>query len=137
LVFNLGEICISDWEDHKTKKIVVAAAMFGQPIHHGVCPNVKHIIVMICMSAVGQSHRPYMVISQDSSPVQRHLERHGVHFERDLILKSRQRPYINADIVLNHIMIVILPDFVEHRDLTQFAEEITIILIQNCFGSCN
>jgi hypothetical protein len=36
LVFNLDEVGISDWEDRKTKKGVVPAAMPGQMIHHGI-----------------------------------------------------------------------------------------------------
>jgi hypothetical protein len=35
LVSTLDKVSISDWEDSKTKKLVVPAAMFGQVIHHG------------------------------------------------------------------------------------------------------
>jgi hypothetical protein len=49
LVFNLDEVCISDWEDRKTKKVIALAAMFGQTTNHGVSRNVKHISVIACM----------------------------------------------------------------------------------------
>jgi hypothetical protein len=42
LVFNLHEIGILDWGDRKMKKVIVPAAMLGQPIHHGISRNVKH-----------------------------------------------------------------------------------------------
>jgi hypothetical protein len=51
LVFNLDEVGISDWEDRKTTRVVVPAALFGQMIYHGVSPKVKHISVIVCMSA--------------------------------------------------------------------------------------
>jgi hypothetical protein len=49
LVFNLDEVGISDWEDRKTKKVTVPAAMPGQTIHYGVSRNVKHISMIACM----------------------------------------------------------------------------------------
>jgi hypothetical protein len=55
LVFNLDEVDISDWEDCKTKKVIALAAMFGQTIHHGVSRRVKHISVIACLSAAGES----------------------------------------------------------------------------------
>jgi hypothetical protein len=48
LVFNLDEVGISDWEDRKTKKFIIPAAMPGQTIHHGVSRNVKYISVLAC-----------------------------------------------------------------------------------------
>jgi hypothetical protein len=32
LMFNLDEVGISDWEDRKTKTVIVTAAMLGQTI---------------------------------------------------------------------------------------------------------
>jgi hypothetical protein len=34
LVFNLGKVGISDWEDRKTKTVIVPATMRGQTIDH-------------------------------------------------------------------------------------------------------
>jgi hypothetical protein len=57
-VFNLNKVGISDWEDRKTKKVIALAAMPGQTIHHGVSRKVKHISVIACMSAAGESLLP-------------------------------------------------------------------------------
>jgi hypothetical protein len=35
LVFDLGEAGISDWEDRKTKRVIILAVMRGERTHHG------------------------------------------------------------------------------------------------------
>jgi hypothetical protein len=45
LGFNLDEIDISDWEDRKTKKVFIAAAILGQMIYQGVSRKEKHVSV--------------------------------------------------------------------------------------------
>jgi hypothetical protein len=74
LVFNLDEVGISDWEDRKTKKVIALAAMFGQTIHHAVSRRVKHISVIACLSAAGESLLHSIMISQNSPTVQEHLK---------------------------------------------------------------
>jgi hypothetical protein len=58
LVFNLGEVGISDWEDRKTRDVVAPGTMDGGPIHHAVSRNVKHISVIACLSTAGESLMP-------------------------------------------------------------------------------
>jgi hypothetical protein len=79
-VFNLDEVVVSDLEDRKTRKVVVPATMEGQTIHHGISRNVKYISVIACVLAVGESLPTYIVTSQNSSPVQEQLRKHGVRF---------------------------------------------------------
>jgi hypothetical protein len=58
LVFNLGEVGISDWDDYQTTRVVAPAAMFRQTIHHGVCRNAKHISMIVCVWAAGENISP-------------------------------------------------------------------------------
>jgi hypothetical protein len=51
LVFNLDEVGISDWEERKTNTVIALPAMVAHTIHHGVSRNVKHILVIACLSA--------------------------------------------------------------------------------------
>jgi hypothetical protein len=80
LVLNLDEVGISDWEDHKTKKVIVLAAMLGRTIHHGVSRNTKRISVIASMSAAGESLLHYILTSQNSPTVQTHLKKQSVRF---------------------------------------------------------
>jgi hypothetical protein len=58
LVFNLDEVGISDWEDRKTKTVIVPATMRGQTIHHEISRTVKHISVITCISVAEESLTP-------------------------------------------------------------------------------
>jgi hypothetical protein len=123
LVFNLDEVGISDWEDRKTRKVVGPATMGRRPIHHAVSRNVKHISVIACMSAAGESPMPYIITSQNYPAVQEQLRQHGVRFGDDLILKSNHRPYVNAEIFLESVRAMFLPSLVCIRGLGAFAAE--------------
>jgi hypothetical protein len=68
-VFNLDEVGISVWEDRKTKTVVIPKLMSKQTIHHKINWNVKHVSVIACVSAAGESLIPYIVTSQDPSHV--------------------------------------------------------------------
>jgi hypothetical protein len=134
LVFNLNEIGISDWEDRKTKKVLAAAAMFGQTMHHGLSRIVKHISMIACVSVAGKSRLPYMVTSENSSTVQEHFRKQGVRLGRDFILKFNQKPYINAGIFLDYIGTIFSPSIDVLRGLAVFSQEVAVLLIDNCWA---
>jgi hypothetical protein len=102
---------MSDWEDRKTRKVVVPATMEGQRMPHGVSRNMKHMSVIACVSSAGESLPLYVVMSQ--------LRKRGVRFGRDLILKSNSRPYVNAEIFPDFIGSVFLKAFM--RMITRFV----------------
>jgi hypothetical protein len=80
LVFNRDEVGTSDWEDHKTKTktCIVPATMRGQTIHHEISRTVKHISLIACISAAGESFTPYIITSQAPTSVQERLKKEGV-----------------------------------------------------------
>jgi hypothetical protein len=86
-MLNLNEIGISDWEERKTMRVIVPAAMLGQTIHHGVSRNVKHISVIACLSTAGESILHYIMTLPNSPTVQEHLNKQGVRFGSDFALK--------------------------------------------------
>jgi hypothetical protein len=51
LVFNPDEVGISDWEDRKTKTVIVRPTMVGQTIYHEISWTVKHISMIAGTSA--------------------------------------------------------------------------------------
>jgi hypothetical protein len=72
LVLNLDEVGISEWEDRKTKTVAIPKSMSEQTIHRNINRNVKHVLIIACISAAGESFIPYIVTSQDSSSVREH-----------------------------------------------------------------
>jgi hypothetical protein len=72
------------------------------------------------------------VTSQNSSPVKEHLQRQGFRFGSNFILEFRQKPYINAGIVLDWIRAVFLRPIDTRRGLVIFASEVAVLLMNNC-----
>jgi hypothetical protein len=132
LVFNLDEVGLSDWEARNGRKGVVQATMDGRPRHHAVSRNVKHIAVIACVSAAGESLMPYIITSQNSPAVQEKLRQHGVRSGSDLILKANHRSYVSAEIFPEDVRTVFLPYLVCVRGLGAFATEEAVLLMDNC-----
>jgi hypothetical protein len=117
LVFNLDEVGISDWEDRKTKTVIVPATMHGQTIHHEISRTVMHISVIACVSTAEESLTPYIITSQAPTSVRERLKKEGVRFSTDFVLRSNPKPYINAEIFLDYIRTVFLSNLAELRTL--------------------
>jgi hypothetical protein len=62
----------------------------------------------------------------------RATEKHGVRFDIDFILKSRAKPYVNAEMFAGHIRTVPIPNLNKLRTLGEFAQEEVILLMDNC-----
>jgi hypothetical protein len=132
LVFNLDEVGMSDWEDRKDEKVVVPTALDGQTIHHRVSRNVRHISIITCISAGGESLTPYIVTSQDSERVREMLKRRGVRLGVDFVLRHRSKPYVNGKMFLEYINIIFIPYLNELRESEEFAECEAVLLMDNC-----
>jgi hypothetical protein len=61
LVFNLDDVGLSEWEDRKYKKVIIRMTMDGQMTHHRASRGVKHISIIACVTAGGESLIPYAV----------------------------------------------------------------------------
>jgi hypothetical protein len=85
LVFNLDEVGNSDWEDCKTKTVVVPAMMLGQTIHHEISWTAKHISVIACASAAEELLTPDIITSQASRRVRKELKKQGVRFDTNFV----------------------------------------------------
>jgi hypothetical protein len=131
-VFNLDEVGISDWEDRKTKTVIVPATMRGHTIHHEISRTVKHISVIACVSAAGESLTPYIITSQAPTSVQERLKKEGVRFGTDFVFRSNPKPYINTESFLDSIRTVFLHNLAELRTLDGFTEETGVLLMDNC-----
>jgi hypothetical protein len=96
LVFNLEEICIFEWEDRAPRKVTVPVSMTDQMIHHGVHRNLKHMPVICCVSAAGESLTPFVVSSQVNDKVIETLKIEGFRISLNMVLEHRQKAYVTA-----------------------------------------
>jgi hypothetical protein len=100
-------------------------------IHHEISRTVKHISVIVCLFAAGESLTPYIITSQASRPVQEQLKKHGVRFRTRVVLRSNSKPYINAESFVDYRWTVFLPNLAELRTLDGFTEETGVLLMEN------
>jgi hypothetical protein len=95
LVFNLDEIGTSEREDRKEKKVNIQMTMDRQMMHHGASRSVKHISVIACITAGGESLTHFIVISQISDGIRKKLMSRGVRLGVDFVLRQRPKPYVS------------------------------------------
>jgi hypothetical protein len=97
-VFNLDELCISEWEDRARRKVIVPVSMTDQTIHHGVHRNLKHMSVIGCVSASGESLTPFVVSSQVHDKVIETVKIEGFRMGVYVVPEHRQRVYVTATV---------------------------------------
>jgi hypothetical protein len=132
LVFNLGEVGISDWKDRKPEKDVMPITMAAHDIHHRISCNMKHISIVTCISAGGACLTPYVVTSPDCAALHRALEATGMQIGKHLILKRRAKPDVNADLFENYAGTVFLPHLAITRIIQNVRNEEAVLLMDNC-----
>jgi hypothetical protein len=88
LVFNLDEVCMSEWEDRKEKKVIIPMTMDGQAMHHGASRSVRHIPLIAYISAGRESLTPFIVTSQFSDGIRKRLMNRGVLLGVDFVLRQ-------------------------------------------------
>jgi hypothetical protein len=114
------------------KTAIVPATMRSQTIDHEISRTVKHISVIACISTARESLTPYIITSQAPTSVKERLKKEGVRFGTVFVLNSNPSPYINAEIFLDYIRTVFLPNLAELRTLDAFTEETGVLLMDNC-----
>jgi hypothetical protein len=132
LVFNLDEVGISEWEDRKVKNVVVPLTVGSQTVHHRVSRNLKHLSIITCISAGGACLTPYVVSSQASQPIKQALADQGLQLGRHLILRQRDKAYVNGEIFKDYIQRVFIPHLEILRQKEEFAGEEAALLMDNC-----
>jgi hypothetical protein len=87
--------------------------------------------VIACISAAEESLTSYIIISQAPRSVKERLKKEGVRFGTDFVLRSNPSPDINAEILLDYIRTVFLPNLAKLRTLDAFTEETGVLLMDN------
>jgi Fe2+ transport system protein FeoA len=120
LVFHLDEVRFSEWEDRKDKKVMAPVSTASQTVHHAVSRNVKHLSIVMCISASGACLTPYILSSQATGPVQQRLVQTGFRSGRAVIFQQRPRADLNGP----HLMRV--------RTQNNLLDEEAVRLMGNC-----
>jgi hypothetical protein len=121
LVFNLDEVGISECEDSKTKS----------DRSHEINRKAKHVSLIVCVSAAGETLIPYMVTSQDLMRLREALKKRRVIRDR-FTRENEGKGLRNTEVFLEYIRMVFMPNLNELRSLEQFADEDAVLLMYNC-----
>jgi hypothetical protein len=106
--------------------------MRGQTIFHGVNRNLKHISLVVCISAAGEHMRPFLVSSLATDAVETRFKQMGFRMGADLILRKRSKPYMSAELFDEYISTVLLPYIEELLSNDEFADREAVLLMANC-----
>jgi hypothetical protein len=106
----------------------------AKTIHHRVNRALKHVSVIVCLSAASEGLPLYIVTSEESPALRQQMKKHGVRFVQDFIQKSCAKAYLNAEIFQEYVMTMFLPDLNELRSREQFAEQEVVLLMDNAPG---
>jgi hypothetical protein len=132
LVFSLDEIGMSEWENRKERKMIIMKTMEGQTMYHRESRSVRHISIVTCITAGGESLTPYILTSQDSDAIRKRLMRHGVRLGVDFVLRQWLKPYINRKLLLEYINAIFIPYLNQLRESKEFEACEAVLLMDNC-----
>jgi hypothetical protein len=93
-------------------KMIVPVSMTDKTIHHGVHRNLKHMSVICCVSAAGESLTPFVVSLQVNDKVTETLKIEGFWIGVDMVLEHNQKAYVTATLFQQYVTSVLIP-FIE------------------------
>jgi hypothetical protein len=131
-VFNLDEVGSSRLEDKVETKVIVPLAVEGQMTFHNVHRNLKHISIVTCISAAGEHMIPFMVCSRLNGTVERLLKLRGFRFVVELILRKRDKLYMDSQLFHEYMATILIHYIKELPTNDKFAGKNTVLLMDNC-----
>jgi hypothetical protein len=131
LVFNLDKVGMSEQEDRKGKKVIVAMTTAGQTIDCDMSRSMKHISVVACVTARRESRTPFIMTSQISDGIRKRLLSRGVRLGVDFVLRQRPKPYVSSKLLFEYVKTIFVPYLNEQQDLEEFNASEAVILIDH------
>jgi hypothetical protein len=110
--------------------------MRGKTIFHSLHRGLKHISVVVCISAGGDQMTPLIVSSQVNDRVISTLKSEGSRIGSDMILRKRDKPYMNAALFAEYVSAVFLPHIAKIRSDPRFTDQEAVLLMDNGHFTC-
>jgi hypothetical protein len=96
-------------------------------LHQGL----KHISVVVCISAGGDHMTPFVISSQVNDRVISTLKSEGFRIGSDMILRKLDKPYMNAALFTEYVLTVFLPHIAKIRHDLRFTDQEAVLLMNN------
>jgi hypothetical protein len=130
LVFNLDEVGISEWEDRAQRKVIIPVSMTDQTIHHVVHRNLRHMLVICCVSAAGESLAALVISFQVNEKVIEKLKIEGFRTGMAMVLEHRKKAYVTATLFQQYVTCVPIPFIERLRTNPEFTGKSVIVLME-------
>jgi hypothetical protein len=95
LIFNSDETGLYDWEERKTKPVIIPSHASSSTLHYPIDRAIRHHALLCCVSASGDAYSPLFIAPY---PKARRIFEKGIRENIDLKLEIRQVPYVDAEL---------------------------------------
>jgi hypothetical protein len=89
LIFGLEETSLSDWEERKTKPVIIPSHASSSTLHSPINRAIRRHTLFCCVSASGDAYSPFLIAPH---PIARRIFEKGIRENVDLNLEILQVP---------------------------------------------
>ena len=129
LVYNIDETGLSDWEEKKPKTVIVPARIPDDELHYPVNRGIRHITLVVTISAGGDAFFPLVVTSD---PSLENVFQLGIRRDIDLSLTVAGSSYISKEIFKDLIINKFIPQVQNDRESSGLKDAPAILFYDNC-----
>jgi hypothetical protein len=133
LIFNLDETSLSDWEERKTKLVIILSHASSSTLHYPINRAIRHHTLLCCVSGSGDAYSPLFITPH---PKARRISEKGIRENIDLKLEIRQVPYVDTDLFNQYIKKIFIQTVAASRELPGCTNKPTILFCDNCASHC-
>jgi hypothetical protein len=128
LIFNIDESGFSDWEDRKSKSILIPIEARRTTLNYPVSRKIRQQTFVCCVTAVGDA---YCALVLSAQPAARAVFQYQVREEIDLQIEIVPSPYATSVIFERYVDTVLIPAVEANRELPGCAEKPAIFFWDN------
>jgi hypothetical protein len=131
LIFNIDESGFSDWEERKSKTILIPREARRMTIHYPVSRKIRQQTLVCCVTAARDAYCPLVLSAQ---PAALDLSQHPVRDGNDLEIEIVSSPCITSVTFKRYLDTILIPAVEADREIPGCAEKPTILFCDNCSG---
>lgn len=113
------------------KAVIVNSATDTHRVQHPISRKIKHLTLLATVVAFGSSLTPMLVTSAD---IPQHLAEKWYCIGHDVICRTRQSPYINAEFFYYSTQAVFIPYIRAARQNPMYAHEPAVLMMNSFSG---
>ena len=134
LLFNLDEVGLSEYEDRKIKNVIAPSSANKNRVQHKISRKLQHMTMLVCVSCAGDALTPVLILK---NPLPKDFEETGTRLGEDVIIKQRNKPYMDEDLFFEYITTVLIPYIDKLREMEMYSNEKALIMMDSASCHCS